>query len=201
MRQASILLVLLGTTAFGQARPPSAADWLAAHLAGAETFTGAKTFSVAILSGVASGSNAVALTTGQRIYGGNGYWYMDAVGGGRWITLVGLYIGGTISSGTSMDSSGDITAQGNLVAAGSLKAPVVHGAATALQAIEAGTASFAAAVGTVSFTTAFAAAPVCTCSAATVAVPCSVSIAPSTSGVTFAGTGTDAFYYICIGRK
>ncbi len=58
-------------------------------------------FGSAITSSVASGSNAITLTTGQRIEGGNGYWVMDAIAGGRWITLGDLYVGETITAGGS----------------------------------------------------------------------------------------------------
>lgn len=76
-------------------------------------------FGTAITSGVASGAEAVTLTTGQRIQGGVGYWYMDAVGGGRWISSVPLYVIGGITAG-----GGDLTAVGRIIGgAGTLTVP------------------------------------------------------------------------------
>lgn len=64
----------------------------------------------ALFFDVASGSDAITLVSGSRINGGNGYWYMDGSGGGRWITLVGLYIGdvSTFSGVATFQSNTDL---------------------------------------------------------------------------------------------
>lgn len=82
-----------------------------------------------------------------------------------------------------------------------LKVPVVHGTATNPKAIETGASTFSTGSKAITFTTAFSAAPVCTCNDASgSALACSHGTT-TTSGVTFLGTVSNAFDYICIGDR
>lgn len=81
-------------------------------------------------------------------------------------------------------------------------APTVHGTAdTTAKDIETGTSTFSTGTKAITFTTAFGANPNCVCTTTSATVPCSISVNPSTTGVTFAGTGSDTFWYECMGNR
>lgn len=232
----ALLLSMLASLALGQARPPSASDYLAAHLDGTETFTGAKTFAASLRTTAGQkltfdgateakylSSNGTTLTLtgltftsatqGSTIAGltASGYLESTAIlyvrGQFNYITNdngtdpLRLYDNDAVCVGDTTGTDCDGTLKAGTVTAGDLKALVVHGTGTSQQAIETASGSFAAAAAVISFTTAFAATPVCTCTATTVLVPCSFTTGPSTTGVTLAGTGTDGYNLICVGRK
>ncbi len=90
---------------------------------------------------------------------------------------------------------------GNEATLNGLRIPVVHGAGTAVQAIESAASTFSTGTKAITFSTAFGLAPHCNCTTISATVPCSISVGASTTGITFAGTGSDAFEYICIGSR
>lgn len=120
-------------------------------------------------------------------------------GGGQILSLgssVGPFIQSSSGQNILVDSTG--------CKCTSLKMPVVHGTGTAKQAIQTGGAAATAGALAVTFTTAFSAAPNCVCTVESAGgiLPCNISVAASTSGVTFLSTGaaTAVIRYICIGN-
>jgi hypothetical protein len=93
----------------------------------------------------------------------------------------------------------------NQLTANALKVPVVHGSSTAAQAIESGSTAMTGGALAVTFSTAFGAAPACSCAHVntTNSNACVISVAPSTTAVTFAATsgGTDVVNWFCIGQR
>lgn len=80
--------------------------------------------------------------------------------------------------------------------------PTVHGTNdTTAKDIESGSSTFTTGTKAITFTTAFGVAPNCICTTISATVPCSISSTASTTAVTFAGTGSDAFQYICMGTR
>lgn len=98
-------------TLLGQAQPPPAANYLSAHLAGTETFTGAKTFSATITSTAISGTNgfacAVAGCRYQTTPNANGFIYGDTNFSLR--TEGNILVGSVATGSVSISSNGSLS--------------------------------------------------------------------------------------------
>lgn len=79
--------------------------------------------------------------------------------------------------------------------------PVFRGNVTTQQVFEASTGTFSSGSRAVSFNTPFSAVPICVCSDTGGSVLACATGTPTASGVTFFGTLTDTFNWICVGPK
>lgn len=80
------------------------------------------------------------------------------------------------------------------------RAEVLRVVGQSSQSVQFGTSAFVGGSKTITFTAAFGGAPTCMCATSSATVPCS-RVSVGTSNVTFNGTGTDAFDWICMGTK
>ena len=130
--------------------------------------------------------------------------YISGVGAGQ----IGLEIGSTGATASDLirltqgglgtvftvDVSGNARTK-------NLAVPIVHDTTKAAQAIESNSSAFVAGSKAITFQTAFGAAPVCVCSDTSGSVLACSTGTSTASAVTFFGTATDAFNWICTGGK
>lgn len=106
----------------------------------------------------------------------------------------------TVVTAVARNTTADVAIDGQLTATSSgLNVPVVAGATTTQQLIEATTYTLVAGALTPTFTTAFSSAPHCTCTDQTAAA--AVKCVATSTVLTIAGTGTDVIDTICVGAK
>jgi len=159
------------------------------------TTTGTSTITssqhIANLSG--NGSK-LSLATGSTTFAGAGTDFVFGQGSGPVITVAALR---ALTPKVAYDPYMNMVTE-----AGSFPGyafPFMH--TTTPTACENGASTFSTGTKQIVFSPAFSVAPNCVCTTIHATVPCSISVAADATDVTFAGTGSEAFQYLCCGAR